>query len=185
MKTCDVCKNKLGIMNKFKYADGYICKECYKKASRQFTETITQKSFEEIKDLCDNEYNINEEFHVTGRIGNYILIDNRNNKICVLNNRITNNKVSKPDFYKVDDILECKIISNPMMTSKELEEKVLAKDEGTIRSLKVQIQLKNKNKPAEIVFIKSDVRMKSYAFRQSYTFAKRIVEEVQKMKEES
>ena len=36
MQTCDVCGNKLGILNKFKYSDGYICKECYKKASRKY-----------------------------------------------------------------------------------------------------------------------------------------------------
>lgn len=40
MKKCDVCGATLRMMGKFKYADGYICKECYKKASRQFTETI-------------------------------------------------------------------------------------------------------------------------------------------------
>lgn len=43
MKTCDVCQKPLGVFNKFRYADGYICKECYKKASNHFAETIVKR----------------------------------------------------------------------------------------------------------------------------------------------
>lgn len=46
---CDVCEKKLKIISRFRYADGYICKECYKKASRQFTETITKKLYQKFK----------------------------------------------------------------------------------------------------------------------------------------
>lgn len=49
MRTCDVCQKTLGVFNKFRYADGYICKECYKKASNHFAETIVKKNLSEIK----------------------------------------------------------------------------------------------------------------------------------------
>ena len=45
MRTCDVCQKTLGVFNKFRYADGYICKECYKKASNHFAETIVKKTY--------------------------------------------------------------------------------------------------------------------------------------------
>ena len=50
MRTCDVCQKTLGVFNKFRYADGYICKECYKKASNHFAETIVKKNLSEIKE---------------------------------------------------------------------------------------------------------------------------------------
>jgi len=47
MRTCDVCQKTLGVFNKFRYTDGYICKECYKKASNHFAETIVKKNLSE------------------------------------------------------------------------------------------------------------------------------------------
>ena len=43
MKTCDICDAPLGMFKKFRYAEGYICKACYEKASNHFTETIAKK----------------------------------------------------------------------------------------------------------------------------------------------
>jgi hypothetical protein len=181
MGTCDVCNGKLGVFNKFKYAQGYICKECYKKASRQFTETITQKSFAEIKELCDNNYEIREDFEVTGRIGNYLLVDEKNHKICILNNRLTKGQVSKPEIYRLEDISECLVVSDPSMSMEELEQKVLEKDEGVVKTLKILFYIKGQAKPVDITFINNDVRMKSYAFRQSFAFVKRIMEEMNRL----
>ena len=48
MRTCDVCQKTLGVFNKFRYTDGYICKDCYKKASNHFAETIVKKNLSEI-----------------------------------------------------------------------------------------------------------------------------------------
>ena len=45
MKTCDICHEPIGMFNKFRYTDGYICKKCYKKASRNYTETIAAKTW--------------------------------------------------------------------------------------------------------------------------------------------
>lgn len=184
MAVCDVCKTKLGFMNKFKYAGGFICKDCYRKASRQFTETIAAKSLEEIQALCGEDYEISEDFHTTGRIGNYVLFDEKNKKLCVLNNRLTKEKTSKPDFYNIADITDCRITCHPSMSLQELEEKVLAKDESVVRSLKLEIDITGQGKPVEITFIKNSARIKSYAFRQSFTFAKRILTEINRLRGE-
>ena len=82
MRTCDVCQKTLGVFNKFRYADGYICKECYKKASNHFAETIVKKNLSEIKALCEKyEETQTDEFKITGKIGNFLLIDEENQKI--------------------------------------------------------------------------------------------------------
>lgn len=183
MQTCDICHGKLGFMNKFRYAEGCICKQCYKKASRQFTETITDKSYAQIRALCSGESKITEDFEVTGRIGNYLLVDERNRMICVLNNRMVKQQVSAPDFYHVEDIRTCEILCEPQISPEEIEKKLLQKEEGMIKALRVKISFKDARVPAEISFFEGAVRMKSFAFRQSFGFARRIMEEVVKLQE--
>ena len=186
MKTCDVCGNQLGFMNKFRYADGYICKHCYSKASRQFTETIREKGLGEIKELCSRKRDEEsfENFRVTGKIGNYLLVDEKNMRICLTSNRMTNQKVSDPSFYDVADIKECRIAYRPAMPLEELEQ--LAREqrsEKTISGLKVELFLAGGEKK-EIVLVANPVRIKSFAFRQSLSFAKRIYETITRLKEE-
>lgn len=185
MRTCDICQSPLGMLRKFKYKDGYICKECYKKASRNYTETITQKTLSEIENLCHNEREINEEFEITGKIGNYLLIDEKNNKICILNNRMTTKKVSAPDFYKIENIAGCEIICHPALTVEELEGKVEGKEDEIIDFLKVSIFLKDKKNPVEIPMLSNPVRTKSYAFSQVFYFAKRITAEIKRLQREN
>ena len=187
MGTCDVCGTKLGIINKFRYADGYICKHCYEKASRKFIETIIKKTLAEIQQICQNDIGIEKysNFEITARIGNYILFDEKNYKICILNNRMTKKQVSSPDFYTVDEIEKCEICSIPPFTKEEIENKMQQKENDVIHSLKVCIKLKNKKETADIVFISSEARIKSYAFRQSYHFATRIQEGLNYIKTKS
>lgn len=181
MKKCDVCGNTLHIMGRFKYAEGYICKECYKKASRKFTETIIQKSFEEIKELCE-EYNEEiESFEMTGKIGNYLLVDEIHHKICIPNNRMLYKKISNPEFYEIKDLKKCEITFAPQITIQELEDKVNKRQEGIVKSLRVSFCFKDKMPKKEIILIANPVRIKSYAFRQSFHFAKRIEEEVNRL----
>lgn len=181
MQTCDICHEKLGFMNKFRYADGCICKQCYKKASRQYTETITDKSYAQIQALCSETCDIAEGFEVTGRIGNYLLVDERNRKICVLNNRMTKQQVSDPDFYNIEDIKTCEILCEPRISPEEMEKKMLQKEEGMVKALRVKLSFKDARKPAEIFFFEGTVRMKSFAFKQSFGFARRITEEVTRL----
>lgn len=185
MKKCDVCGATLRMMGKFKYTNGYICKECYKKASRQFTETITQKSLAEIKVLCEAERDEAEfdSFEITGRIGNYLLVDEKHDKICIPNNRITNKQVSDPEFYDVRSIKKCEITFSPEMPFEELKAKTKRREEGTVKYLKVRLWFYDKPGKKEISLIANPVRMKSYAFRQSLNFAERIEAEILRLME--
>src|SRR5699024_6627261 len=97
-----------------------------------------------------------------------------------LNNRMTAGQVSDPEFYSVEEIAECRLICQPAMPLEELEEKVNRREEGSISTLKVRIDLKNGRKK-EIILISKPVRIKSYAFRQSFTFAKRITDEIHRL----
>lgn len=180
MRTCDICHEPIGMFHKFRYADGYICKNCYKKASRNYTETIAAKTLDELKELCSHKGGAEEDFEVTGRIGNYILVDERNQKICILNNRMTAGQVSDPEFYEVKDIEECMLFCEPAMELDELEDKVKRRAEGNINTLKIAVRLKDRKKK-EIILISKPVRIKSYAFRQSFSFAKRIVDEIHRL----
>ncbi len=183
MQTCDICHGKLRFMNKFRYAEGCVCKQCYKKASRQFTETITGKSYQEIQALCDEAQEIPESFEVTGRIGNYLLVDERNRKICIVNNRMAKRQATAPDFYQIEEIQNCEISGAPHMDIGEIERKILEREEGIVKALKVKITLKNVEEPMEISFFEGAVRIKSFAFRQSFGFAKRIVDEIDRLQE--
>lgn len=178
MGNCDVCGAKLGIMGRFRCDGGYICKACYRKASRQFTETTTKKTLAEIRKLCQEEDREirDQEFEIDERIGNYVLLDRKNHKICLLNNRAVSQHAAAPEFYSVEEIKDCRLVSIPNMTEEELDEKVRKKADELIDSLKICIRLQDERKPLEIPLISSRVRIKSYAFRRSYYFARRIEE---------
>lgn len=182
MKTCDICHASLGMFKKFRYSDGFICKDCYEKASNHFTETITNKRFGEIRKLCESKRELTEDFEITGRIGNYILFDEKNGKICLLNNRINEKQVKEPEFYTLDDIRGCMVETEPALPLEELEEKIKKKDAGTVNYMKVTISLQG-GRQREIPLISNPVRIKSFAMKQSFSFAKRITQEIQRLKE--
>lgn len=184
MKTCDICSASLGMLKKFRYADGFICKDCYEKASNHFTETIAKKSYSEIKELCERKSELAEDFEITGRIGNYILFDEKNRKVCLLNNRINQKQVSEPEFYALDEISECRLDYSPAMSLDELEHKIKTKDAGIIKYLKVSVKFQDDSQK-EISLISNPVRIKSFAMKQSFAFAKRIAEEIKRLKSES
>ena len=182
MRTCDVCQKTLGVFNKFRYADGYICKECYKKASNHFAETIVKKNLSEIKALCEKyEETQTDEFKITGKIGNFLLIDEENQKICLPNNRMVKKEVALPEFYAIEDIEQCKIEVDPKQPIGELEHKAEKRQDGTVNYLKVKFWITGSKKLAEISLISNPARIKSYAFRQSLQFAKKIEQEIKRL----
>ena len=182
MKTCDVCQKPLGVFNKFRYADGYICKECYKKASNHFAETIVKKNLSEIKELCERyEATQTDEFQITGKIGNFLLIDEIHQKICLPNNRMVKKEAALPEFYAIEDIEQCRIEVDPKQSIEALEHKAERREDGTVNYLKVKLWITGNKKLAEISLISNPVRIKSYAFRQSLQFARKIEQEIKRL----
>ena len=181
-KTWDVCQKPLGVFNKFRYADGYICKECYKKASNHFAETIVKKNLSEIKELCERyEATQTDEFQITGKIGNFLLIDEIHQKICLPNNRMVKKEAALPEFYAIEDIEQCRIEVDPKQSIEALEHKAERREDGTVNYLKVKLWITGNKKLAEISLISNPVRIKSYAFRQSLQFARKIEQEINRL----
>ena len=182
MKTCDVCQKPLGVFNKFRYADGYICKECYKKASNHFAETIVKKNLSDIKELCERyEATQTDEFQITGKIGNFLLIDEIHQKICLPNNRMVKKEAALPEFYAIEDIEQCRIEVDPKQSIEALEHKAERREDGTVNYLKVKLWITGNKKLAEISLISNPVRIKSYAFRQFLQFARKIEQEINRL----
>lgn len=180
MQKCDVCGTPLGIMNKFRCENGCICKACYKKASLNFTETIKHKDISDIKERCNKKAINIENFEITGRIGNYIMFDEKHKKLCITNNRITQQKVEEPEIYNVKDIIKCTIDSNPKYTIKQLQEMMEKKENRIIDNLQIIIYFKNKSEK-EIKLLHNPISIDSYAFRKIYTFAIRIQDKIQEL----
>lgn len=127
--SCDVCGAKLGIFGRFRYAGGYICKSCYQKASRHFSETVSQKSFQEVKELCEIDSGTAQiqDFEITGRIGNYVLLDEKNRKICILNNRMTGKKSEDRKFMRQKKLFHVKYALSRNLRKKNLSGKCVTK----------------------------------------------------------
>lgn len=181
IKTCDVCGASLGFF-KFRYAEGFICKKCYQIASRNHTETICQKSFAEISEICSHvksEPLKDEVFEVTNKIGDFILIDKKNHKFCLPNNRRVTKKHMAPEIFSYESVDSYALLCSPPLSISELDSLEGDKScEKVIHSMKVVIGLQNGTHKKEIDMISTPVRIKSYAFKQSYSFAKRIIKEL-------
>lgn len=163
MKSCDVCGSKLGLM-KFRYASGDICKSCYETASRSFTETIRELTLVEIKNRCSSKQEYvtrTEDFEITKRIGNYILIDEVNKKFCVLNNEYRAKEYCLPKFCPLSDVKCCKVSCIP--------------EGDVVASLGIELFLYSQTETQKITFFSSPIRRKSYAFRQTNAFFEAVV----------
>lgn len=181
MKVCDVCGTALGLI-KFRCADGVVCKDCYEIASVNCTETIRQKSLDEIKILCQQgEKPILEEvFETTRRVANYILFDDTHKKICIPNNRAIL-KGHHPEIHSYNDIIAVSLKTEPLFSVTQLDALDGKKDNTILRKMEIEIKIKGKQNAATVPVINSAVRTKSYAFHRSYIFAKRILTALEKL----
>lgn len=62
-----------------------------------------------------------------------------------------------------------------------MEHKTEKRQDGTVNYLKVKLWITGSKKIAEISLISNPVRIKSYAFRQSLQFAKKIEQEIKRL----
>ena len=175
MRTCDVCGDRLGMV-KFRYRDGFICKDCYERASRACTETVRGMGLSEVKERCQEagDQAVMEDFEMTGRIGNFILIDSNRNKLCIVHNRIRTKEYKKPEIVSLDQIRYCKICCASSLSWEELRSEEKPK-EGCVAFLGLELIMDSGEKSRYIQVLSSPVRTKSYAFRKSMGFMQQIV----------
>ena len=79
-KCCDFCGRQIGI-RKLRYKEGYLCKHCYAILSNQYKNVIRNKTKKELLKIYNSENSklktAIENFEITKRIGNYLLIDEK------------------------------------------------------------------------------------------------------------
>lgn len=182
MKSCSICDTSLGF-TKFKFEEGYLCKDCYEKASRHFTQTIRHKSLGEIEVLCSGErtVSLDEEFEVNRRVANYILFDDAHKKICIPHNRAVARDFKQPEIYDYHEIAAVSFLTQPQLTKDELLEIEKKQTKMVMGYLAVKIDFKGKKKPCTINLFTTPVRTTSYAYKRAFTFAKNILTAVEKL----
>ena len=174
MRTCDVCGQKL-VLFRFQYEEGFICRDCYEKASKNCTETIRHLDVNEIKKRCTREDSTPDfdEFEITGRIGNYVLIDGKHRKLCIVNNRLQVRGRRTPEILALDDIRCCCISCDSCHKWEEFQDDKKQKD-GYARAMNMELYMDSLQEPKCIKILSSPVRTKSFAFRKSMDFMQRI-----------
>lgn len=87
LRKCLLCHKKLGLV-KFKTADGYICKYCYRISSLDYTKTVTSMTLADLKQVVQQapqEKMITDSanFMITRRINGYVLFDDQHELLCL------------------------------------------------------------------------------------------------------
>lgn len=183
---CDICGGKTGFMNSFRCQDGVICKNCYRIVSNNYSDTITRSTLLDLKkryirnaqplDMGD------EGFQTTKKLGSFLLLDEKNQKLCLLSNQSLTKSYSRPEIYRYDDLESFELVSAPKHTDEELEE--LSKEKHSqvvIHKMAVRLHLKTDG-TREIIVIPTPVRTSTLAFRQAYRNAAEIMSVLRQIK---
>lgn len=174
MKKCLVCGRKLRII-KFKTLDGFLCKNCYRVISFDYTRTVTKVSQQEISDILEKKQKNTDSkinFEISKKIGSYIFFDDKNKYICLTNNPKFTNLASKPEYYPYDAIKDVK-----------LQNKELIIKGQNLHTLTVEIFLKGNEQniiKRNIVFLSSPIDENANIYHTLLKFAKQIVLQLQK-----
>lgn len=175
MKKCLVCGRKLRII-KFKTLDGFLCKNCYRVISFNYTRTVTQVSQQEISNIFEENQkitNLKMNFEISKKIGSYIFFDDKNKYFCLTNNPKFTNLASKPEHYPYDAIKDVK-----------LQNKELIIKGQDLHTLAVEIFLKDNDQniiKRNIVFLSYPINGNANIYHTLLKFAKQIVLQLQKV----
>lgn len=185
-KTCDVCERELGF-RKFKYKEGMICKHCYEKASRNYTETIAQKTKSEILALCKVKEVAKENwsaFERTRKIGNYILFDDKHGSFCITHNRMNEKDMPKAEIIHFEDLKKVELYCEPDASRETLSEWLKTGRDTVVKSLEIRVWSSREVGMKRIILLSTPVRAKSFAFRKVFGFAERILDALNQILEE-
>lgn len=168
MKKCQICNRKLGLI-KFRTADGYICKACYKIASNNYERTVVDLSLAELKETFDQDdfeqrKKHEDNFFISRKINGYVLFDDQHKVLCLPNNARYAREQLKPEYYSFDSL----------KTVRTIDEKVPS-DKGTLHKLKVQMAFNGD--PAvvrDIVLIAKPISQKANIYHTMQQLASRI-----------
>lgn len=185
-RKCSICENKLGFI-KMKFDGGYVCKQCYEIVSRNFTETIVKKNYDDLMKIYtsykENSCDIGK-FEITRKIADIILFDDNNKLICLPNNKRISKKNLYPEIFNYGEIANCELRQDNEIINNdfELTNEIYKNKNKTINNLKINIILKNSNPSYRTInIISTPVRTSSFAYQKSIEFAKEVVSELNKI----
>jgi hypothetical protein len=171
---------------KMKFDGGYVCKKCYAIVSRNFTETIVKKKYDELlsyyEDYKRNRTNLGE-FEISKKIADLMLVDYKNKKICLPNNRRMYGSDSHPEIFGFSEIFKFELKENNKIIDInrfKSDKKIKDKNE-IVNELEIIVftdRIENIKKSIKI--LTSPVRKSSFAYRRSIEFATEIIGELDK-----
>ena len=163
---CDICGKSTG-RRVFRCTDGKVCRDCYEIVSNHFTSTITKSTLAELKeryaenaaplDLAENG------FHISYKIGTFLLLDEQNQKFCILSNRAVTGVYARPEIFSYDALEEFLTL-----TAKRRSKTV-------IKNLRIRLKTRD-SKDRDLVLLPGAAKASGPACRQAGKYAKEIVQ---------
>ncbi|MFT4105243.1 MAG: hypothetical protein QM657_05720 [Lacrimispora sp.] len=114
-------------------------------------------------------------FEVTKRIGNYLLIDDKNKRFCILNNRLRSKEYSHPKQFPIEDVKYCRVNCSPELVQNKADGDSF-NEVPVITGLGIDVFFHSSSNVQHISILSTPVRRKSFAFKRSRAFMQAIVE---------
>ncbi|MEO1769574.1 DUF4428 domain-containing protein [Candidatus Enterococcus ferrettii] len=178
MKECLICKTSLRFI-KFKCADGYVCKNCYEKASQNFSQTIKNRTKEELLKQFDTAIEVKEEaaFEISRKINQLLLFDDKNQQFCLPNHKKYTKEDLKPEIYPFSAIINCQMMEEQI-------EKVVKKKKQTLGCIKVVLTLDQGEKVTRAIWlIPNFINTTSMPYQTMKSLAENVVNEINQSRE--
>ena len=108
-------------------------------------------------------------------------MDEENRKFCLLSNRNLTKEYARPEVFRYEELESYQLACDPKLTTADLN--ALSQDKhstAVVQKLAVRLKLKNKGS-RDIVAIPSPVRTSSFAFRQAWKEARKVVQALEEL----
>lgn len=175
MRHCLICQKPLKWV-KFKSLDGYVCKECYEIVSLSFSQTIVQKSKDELNEIYEERLrsHSSKEFEATRSINQLILFDDKNQELCLPNHSKYTQQVLEPEYFKFSEVTQYTIKTRKQQ--REIDKKM--KTVGTIEILLTF----NHSISRSIWLIPKQIQIDSIPYKTMLSLAKKVIYELDSTK---
>lgn len=174
MKQCLICQKPLKWV-KFKSLDGYVCKECYEIVSVSFSQTITQKTKDQLVEIYEQRttYDNSKEFETTRSINQLILFDDIHQKLCLPNHSKYTQTILEPEYYDFSELANYQV--NMKQFSKKIDKK-----EKMVGTIEVQL-IFDKKRSRSIWLIPNPIQVDSIPYKTMQSLAHKIIDELERI----
>lgn len=176
MNKCLICQTPVRFI-KFKCQDGYVCKKCYEAASLNFSQTIKNKTKEDLLKIIQLSEEAVPAFEISRRINQLILFDDQHGQLCLPNHQKYCYEQRKPEIFAFNQIVNCKVVEQQV-------ERMIKKKKEQLGSIKVLLEFQQ-GETREILLVPNPIRRDSMPYKTMSSLAKTIVQEVKNSKVEA